>query len=193
MSTPPPGWYPDENGQQHWWDGRQWQATPPQPQYQRPGVAPDFVVPGSDVRLGRPWVIPVIVVVALLAIAGAYVGSLAFADRTSAGDARDVAVRLTEAVVDGDCRGVQEATSQDYYDSVGWTCAQIADDGEWMRANDVTFEVGTAVVEGDTGRVPVEVSMPGESTDGTFLVRNVSGHWIVTGEEGPATEEAPAG
>lgn len=34
-STPPPGWYPDPDGNLRWWDGRQWgqvrSAAPPQP------------------------------------------------------------------------------------------------------------------------------------------------------------------
>ena len=238
MSTPPPGWYPDETGQQRWWDGQQWQApaappqapTPRQPLGQQPlgqqplgqqplgqqpfgqqpfGQQPfpeqalpqrtahypsqHDVLPYTDVRLGGRWVIPVVVVLAIMTIAGVYVASLSTTDRVSAGDARDVVVQLTEAVVAGDCRGVQEATSQAYWAEVGWTCAQVTEDGEFMRANGVVFDVGTAVVDGDSGRVPVEVSLPDETSSGSFIVSKVSGHWVVTGEDDAAGGEDTTG
>jgi TM2 domain-containing membrane protein YozV len=36
----PPGWYPDESGQQRYWDGTQWAASPPPPPPPPSGATP---------------------------------------------------------------------------------------------------------------------------------------------------------
>jgi uncharacterized Tic20 family protein len=36
--TPPPGWYPDPNGQLRWWDGQQWGEVQAQAPQTQPGV-----------------------------------------------------------------------------------------------------------------------------------------------------------
>lgn len=212
MSTPPPGWYPDPNGgRSRWWDGQQWHdapPAPPSPQHQeppaqqwRPGAPIQPTIPPTgapagmaaplapvEVPTGRGWVVPVVALGALAVIIGVYVVAGSTSGRLDAEDARAVVVQLTDAMYQGDCRGVQEATSQQYWNDGGLTCADVAEVGDAMQASDVTFDVGEAEVDGEQASVRVEIGEPQSDSDVfaetvTFEVRRSGDVWLVTADD----------
>ena len=136
----------------------------------------------TEVPTGRRWVVPVVVVGALATIVGVYAAAGMSTDRMEGQDARAAVQLLTDSMADGDCRGVQEATSQAYWSENGFTCAAVTESAEYLESAGTVFDVGTADVDGDSATVPMTVREGGETDEVVFELARQGGTWVVTGE-----------
>lgn len=163
-------------------------AQAPSGQPMRMGWQPAEPVPPAPAP-GRGWVVPTVVVVSLLAIVGVFAASAVreSEDATTAADlARDAVVRLTDAMVEGDCAGVEDASTGGYFRAMNLTCEDIAFSGEWMSEAGVSFVVGEADVDGGTAKVPVDLvvtSDPSQSGSGYFTVVRTGESWRVSNDQ----------
>lgn len=194
----PPGWYPDGQGAQRWWDGTQWTdhvqpapgtpplpAAPQQPQYGaaygQPGTVGGATLPGILGGLSRNAVIGIGAGVAAIVLL-CLVGGIAMV--SGGGSPEDVAQEFLEASNTGDYRTVCELAADNYLDNQGYDDADeckddagdLADDmGEaFGRLADVDTEVeiGDVDEDGDEAIVEFEVTQVfdafGESEDWSY-------------------------
>ncbi|GEN81059.1 Rv0361 family membrane protein [Actinotalea fermentans] len=179
---------------------------PPQPPYPQqqaygqppmPPMPPAAPAPGWQPAVpfeptpapGRGWVVPAVVVGSLVVIGGVFALSAAGdvgAGSGAADRARDAVVRLTTAMHEGDCEGVQESTTGGYFRAMNLTCADIADNGAWMDEVGMSFVVGDAELDGASAKVPVELVAPGDPSQGgtgTFTVVRTGDTWRVSNDQ----------
>ena len=154
--------------------------TPPQPQYPQSPPAPEPI---------RGWVVPTVVIGALVTIGAVFAAS---ATRESAegadtaAQARDAVVRLTTAMAEGDCAGVEAASTGGYFRTMNMTCEDIAAQADHMSAAGISFVVGEAEVDRSSADVPVEIvvtSDPTQGASGIFTVVRTGDTWRVSNDQ----------
>ena len=148
--------------------------------------APQPVAPAP--AAGRGWVVPAVVVASLVTIGGVFAASAAGDGDGSpvADEARDAVVRLVDAMAEGDCAGVEAASTGGYFRSMNLTCEDIAGNGQWMNEAGVSFVIGEADVSGDTADVPVDIvvtSDPTQNGSGWFTVVRTGDSWRVSNDQ----------
>lgn len=154
----------------------------------RPGWQPPQPVEPTPAP-GRAWVVPTVVIASLVTIGGVFAASAARSDEDApdaADGARDAVVRLTESMHQGDCAGVEAASTGGYFRSMNLTCDDIADNGAWMDEVGMSFVIGEADLDGDTAEVPVEIvvtSDPSQNTNGHFTVVRTGESWRVSNDQ----------
>ena len=182
----------------------QWQPAPQQPYGQQPPPQPPYAQPyGQPVHPGwqppqpieptpepiRGWVVPTVVIGALVTIGAVFAASATREGADSADaatQARDAVVRLTDAMYQGDCEGVQAASTGGYFRTMNLTCEDIAGNREWMDEVGMSFVIGTADVEGSSAEVPVEIvvtSDPSQGGTGYFTVVRTGDSWRVSNDQ----------
>lgn len=185
-STPPaPHQPPQEQPQFHQAPPVGWRPGAPVtgvPVTGSPGGAGAQPLELTEVPSGRGWVVPVVVVGALATIVGVYAAAGMSTDRMEGQDARAAVQLLTDSMADGDCRGVQEATSQAYWSENGFTCAAVTESAAYLASAGTTFDIGEAEVDGDGATVAMTVLEGGETDEVVFELSRQGGTWVVTGE-----------
>lgn len=173
------------------------QPYPPQPPTPQPyGQSPYGQQPYSQqpttpatAPAGRGWVVPTVVLASLVTIGGVFAASAAREGEDgadAASQARDAVVRLTESMNQGDCAGVEAASTGGYFRSMNLTCDDIADNGRWMDEVGMSFVIGEADLDGDTAEVPVEIvvtSDPSQNGSGHFTVVRTGESWRVSNDQ----------
>ncbi len=162
-----------------------------QPPYGQPAAQPTtpFVPLPPTAPAGGGWVVPTVVVVSLVAIAGAFAASAVRENETgadAAADARDAVVRLTDAMYEGDCDAVQAASTGGYFRTMNLSCEEIAGNQAWMDEVGMSFVVGEADVSGDTAEVPIQfvvTSDPTQGGSGYFTVVRTGDTWRVSNDQ----------
>ena len=188
MTFPPPGppSQPPQPGQ--WQPASQPPMPPMPPAAPAPGwhpAAPFDPTPAP----GRGRVLPTVVVASLVVIGGVLALSATrdvAAGSDAADQARDAVVRLTSAMSEGDCEGVQAASTGGYFRAMNLTCADIADNGAAMAEVGMSFVIGEADLERDTADVPVEIivtSDPSQGGTGVFTVVKTGDTWRVSNDQ----------
>lgn len=170
------------------------QPPTPQPYGQSPyGQQPYGAQPAAPVAAtppaGRGWVVPTVVLASLVTIGGVFAASAAREGEDgadAASQARDAVVRLTESMHQGDCAGVEAASTGGYFRSMNLTCDDIAENGRWMDEVGMSFVIGEADLDGDTAEVPVEIvvtSDPSQNGSGHFTVVRTGESWRVSNDQ----------
>lgn len=176
------------------------QPQPPLPPYQppqgapvppppAPGPAPTQWQPSqAEAATGRPWLIPVVVIVSLVVIVGVFVAAAVRGDTggDAAAQARDAVVRLTTALAEGDCAGVEGATTAGYFRSMNMTCEEVAENATWIDMVGMSFDIGEASVNGTSARVPIRIVVPEEPDQGDsgyFTVVRTGDSWRVSNDQ----------
>ena len=170
------------------------QSQSPLPPYQPPQGAPG---PGAapaaqwqsaqaGAEPGRSWVIPVVVVASLVVIVGVFIASALRGEAGGAAtQARDAVVRLTTGLAEGDCAGIEAATTSAYFRDMDMTCEDFAENADWIESVGMSFHVGEATVDGSTARVALRIvvtEQPDQGRAGTLTVVRTGGSWRVAGE-----------
>ena len=162
--------------------------TAPFGQPVRQGWQPPQPVEPAPVS-GRGWVVPTVVVLSLVTIGGVFAASAARESEEGADaatGARDAVVRLTDSMYQGDCAGVEAASTGGYFRSMNVTCDDIAENSRWMGEIGMSFVIGDADVEGDTAEVPVEIVVTADPTQGGrghFTVVRTGESWRVSNDQ----------
>jgi hypothetical protein len=185
--TTPPGWYPDGQGGQRWWDGSAWtehtqppsQPVPPQPVQQQPD-GPTGPPPGAPQQQWQPGpggypqqrqggvsgkLIGIIggaaaAVIALIVVLVLVVGG--------GGGPEGVVEDFLSAQEDMDCGALEDLVSDAFIESNFGSveaCEQMAEQAEGSEADieglpsgDVEYDVHGAEVDDDTATVEVDIT-----------------------------------
>lgn len=165
------------------------QPYPPQPPTQQGYGAHPPAPMGASAPEGRSWVVPAVVLASLVTIGGVFAASAARSGDDvpdAASEARDAVVRLTDSMSQGDCAGVEAASTGGYFRSMNLTCDDIAENGRWMTEMGMSFVIGDADLEGDTAEVPVQIVVTGDPTQngsGHFTVVRTGDSWRVSNDQ----------
>lgn len=195
MTFPPPPPPPPDPPAPGQWQPNPQQPAPQQPYGQQPATQQPYgqlpyapPVPAAS-EPGRGWVVPAVVIGSLVTI-GAVFAASATREGTDSADtaaqARDAVVRLTTAMTDGDCAGVEAASTGGYFRALAMTCEDIAAQAEYMSEAGMTFVVGEAEMERDSADVPVEIVVTGDLTEGgsgIFTVVRTGDTWRVSNDQ----------
>lgn len=165
------------------------QAAPPAyGQPVRPGWQPPRPVEPTPEPV-RGWVVPTVAIASVVTIGAVFAASAARESENStdaATEARDAVVRLTDAMYQGDCAGVEAASTGGYFRSMNLTCDDIAGNGQWMSEVGMSFVIGEADLDGDTADVPVQIvvtSDPTQNSSGYFTVVRTGESWRVSNDQ----------
>ncbi len=193
---PAPGpWQPGQPAGQQPYGQQPYPPQPPAPQpsapqsYGQPYPPQAYGPVAPPAPAGRGWVVPTVVIASLVTIGAVFAASAARESETSADaatGARDAVVRLTEAMNQGDCEGVEAASTGGYFRSLNLTCADIADNGRWMDEVGMSFVIGEADLDGDSADVPVQIvvtSDPTQNGSGYFTVVKTGESWRVSNDQ----------
>lgn len=170
-----PGGYPPQPQQPYG------QPYPPQAYAQQP------YPPAAQPVQRRSFLVPGLVIGALVGIAAIFAAATLLSrgpDPQTA--ARETGERLFAALFAGDCRGVQEATSQTYFDDVFETCEEVRRQAEGARDLGITYEITDVTMrDEDTVRVTIalHVAEYDERQTGVMLVEQRGGDWVVVANE----------
>lgn len=169
------------------------QPYPPQQSAQQPYTQPQayaqqpYPPAAAQPVQRRSFLVPGLVIGALVGIAAIFAAATLLSrgpDPQTA--ARETGERLFAALFAGDCRGVQEATSQTCFDDVFETCEEVRRQAEGARDLGITYEITDVTMrDEDTVRVTIalHVAEYDERQTGVMLVEQRGGDWVVVANE----------
>lgn len=159
--VPPPGFYPDPNGTQRWWDGQQWTArtqdSAPQPMGQAPaGQGFGTTAPQAPPSKRKtPWIIGGVLAAVLLVGGGITAAVMIGGDDDKqdekASGPEDTVQAYFDALAEDDCEGMVDQVTERAAQEPSMNCDTY--DRDSMDGVDASTEINDAEVDGDEATV----------------------------------------